>query len=385
MTTANRLASVQEYYFSIKLKEVNEMVSQGCDIINMGIGSPDLTPPPEAVAALNESMNDPNAHRYQAYRSLSELRVAMTEFYKLHFKVTLNPESEILPLMGSKEGIMHISMAFLNAGDHVLIPNPGYPTYESVTRLMEAKPVHYDLEEFSGWIPDLVKLSTLDLSKVKIMWINYPHMPSGTVVSSAKLFELVSFVKQHNILLINDNPYGLILNDDPMSLLSIQGAMSCCLELNSISKSFNMAGWRIGMVMGQQFFINDILKVKSNMDSGMFYGLQKGAIAALNSTDNWVCSLNNTYRERRKIMWQFADALGATYDKNSAGMFVWVKLSKGIDSVDFSNRILEDYHIFATPGDVFGSQGKGYLRLSLCLEGSRIEQAIQRLNNKKMN
>ncbi|MDA0356147.1 MAG: aminotransferase class I/II-fold pyridoxal phosphate-dependent enzyme [Bacteroidetes bacterium] len=382
MTAANRLASVQEYYFSTKLQEVGEMRAKGCDIINMGIGSPDLPPPFEAIEALTNCMSDANSNGYQSYRGLPELREAMAQFYAHHFGVDLNPMTEILPLMGSKEGIMHISMAFLNPGDQVLIPNPGYPTYESVSRLVEAIPVFYDLNDTSGWMPNLAALEQTDLSKVKLMWINYPHMPSGAKTSSKTLTELVLFAKKHQILLVNDNPYSLILNDQPLSLLGIPGAFDCSLELNSISKTFNMSGWRVGMVMGGKSLINDILKVKSNMDSGMFYGLQKGSIVALKSDPHWLLSLNKTYSDRRQLVWQLADELGGHYHKDKAGMFVWLKLPEGVNSIEFSDKILKDYHIFTTPGDVFGSNGKGYLRLSLCLDSAQIKRAIERIQQK---
>jgi len=382
MTAANRLASVQEYYFSTKLQEVGEMRAKGCDIINMGIGSPDLPPPFEAIEALTNCMSDANSNGYQSYRGLPELREAMAQFYAHHFGVDLNPMTEILPLMGSKEGIMHISMAFLNPGDQVLIPNPGYPTYESVSRLVEAIPVFYDLNDTSGWMPNLAALEQTDLSKVKLMWINYPHMPSGAKTSSKTLTELVLFAKKHQILLVNDNPYSLILNDQPLSLLGIPGAFDCSLELNSISKTFNMSGWRVGMVMGGKSFINDILKVKSNMDSGMFYGLQKGSIVALKSDPHWLLSLNKTYSDRRQLVWQLADELGGHYHKDNASMFVWLKLPEGVNSIEFSDKILKDYHIFTTPGDVFGSNGKGYLRLSLCLDSAQIKRAIERIQQK---
>ncbi len=382
MTAANRLASVQEYYFSKKLQEVNEMTAKGCNIINMGIGSPDLPPPIEAIEALTNCMTDPNSNGYQSYRGLPELREAMAQFYANHFGVDLNPKNEILPLMGSKEGIMHISMAFLNPGDQVLIPNPGYPTYESVCRLVEAVPIFYDLDHTMGWMPNLDLLEQNDLSKVKLMWINYPHMPSGAKASSKILSDLVVFAKKHQILLVNDNPYSLILNQQPLSLLSIPGAFDCCLELNSISKTFNMSGWRVGMVAGDKTLIDDILKVKSNMDSGMFYGLQKGSIVALKSGTNWFQSLNKTYHDRRQLVWQMADALGGHYDKDTAGMFVWLKLPPGINSMEFSDKILKDYYIFTTPGDIFGSNGQGYLRLSLCLDSGHIIKAIERIQQK---
>lgn len=382
MTAANRLASVQEYYFSKKLQEVNEMKSRGCDIINLGIGSPDLLPPNEAIDALSNSLLDNNSNGYQSYRGLLELREAMAHFYAAHFSISLDPLTEVLPLMGSKEGIMHISMAFLNPGDHVLIPNPGYPTYESVGRLVEAVPVFYDLDETSDWLPNLDHLVQMDLSKVKLMWINYPHMPSGAKASVKILTDLVAFAQKHNILLVNDNPYSLILNDQPLSLISIPGSRHCCLELNSISKTFNMSGWRVGMVVGDKIMIDHILKVKSNMDSGMFYGLQKGSIVALQSNDQWFDTLNKTYNDRRQLVWQLAEELGGHFQKDNAGMFVWLKLPEGTQSIEFSERILHDYHIFTTPGDIFGSQGKGYLRLSLCLEAARIKEAIHRIKHK---
>ncbi len=323
---ANRLNTVEEYYFSKKLREVNLLIASGKPIINLGIGSPDMQPPQKVIDALNEGFSSPNAHKYQSYQGLPELREAMAGFYKEHFKVHLSPSTEILPLMGSKEGIMHISMAYLNEGDEVLIPNPGYPTYQSVTNLVGAVPVFYELDEANNWMPDFKALEKLDLSKVKLMWVNYPHMPTGAQPSRYVFEELVAFGKKHNILIVNDNPYSFVLNDNPRSILEVEGAKEVCLELNSLSKTFNMAGWRVGMVVGDSIHINNILKVKSNMDSGMFYGIQKGAIEALKCSKMWFSTLNSVYKKRRDLVWKLADALNCTYDKNATGLFVWAKL-----------------------------------------------------------
>jgi LL-diaminopimelate aminotransferase len=300
-------------------------------------------------------------------------------FYRDQFQVNLSPTTEVLPLMGSKEGIMHVSMAFLNLGDQVLIPNPGYPTYASVTNLVGAEPVFYNLSEENNWLPDLENLEKQDLSKVKIMWINYPHMPTGAVATEAFFIRLVAFAKRHQILIINDNPYGFILNDSPRSILSIPEAKDVCLELNSLSKTFNMSGWRIGMVLGKSDYINHILKVKSNMDSGMFYGVQKGAIEALKCSKLWYVSLNNVYEERRKLIWQLADSLNCTYDKNATGLFVWAKIPAFLKSEEFIDLLLKEHDIFIAPGTVFGSQGEGYVRFSLCATTDIIEEAIARI------
>lgn len=376
---AKRLQSVEEYYFSKKLREVNTLVASGKPIINLGIGSPDLAPPSQVISTIVESLAAPHAHKYQSYQGLPELRQAMMSFYQEQFKVALDANSEVLPLMGSKEGIMHISMAFLNAGDEVLIPNPGYPTYASVTKLVEAVPVFYDLTEETGWLPNLDKLEERDLSRVKIMWINYPNMPTGAIASEAALAKLVAFAKKHHILLINDNPYSFILNDQPMSILGIPGAKEVCLELNSISKTFNMAGWRVGMLMGKSEFITPVLQVKSNMDSGMFYGIQKGAVEALKSSGDWYDNLNEVYKERRELMWQLATAFACTFDKSAVGMFVWAKLPDGLSSEPFIDELLKNNHIFIPPGTIFGSNGEGYVRFSLCSPSEVIKEAIARV------
>ena len=299
--------------------------------------------------------------------------------HREHYDVYVSPSTEVLPLMGSKEGIMHISMAFLNKGDSVLVPNPGYPTYAAVTKLLEAKPILYDLKEDSNWQPDFIALERLDLKRVKIMWINYPHMPTGAQASYKDFEDLIAFAKRNKILLVNDNPYSFILNDSPKSLLNIQGAKEVCLELNSLSKTFNMAGWRVGMLVGNADLINNVLKVKTNMDSGMFYGIQKGAIEALKCSSMWFISLNSVYEQRRALIWKLAEALNCTYDTEASGMFVWAKLPPYVEAEEYIDLILKHNHIFIAPGTIFGSNGEGYIRFSLCAPTEDIEEAIARI------
>tara|TARA_B110000240_G_scaffold190613_1_gene232050 strand:+ start:785 stop:1957 length:1173 start_codon:yes stop_codon:yes gene_type:complete len=375
---AKRLDTVQEYYFSKKLREVRSLAAAGKPIINMGIGSPDLQPPLKVIQAIQGCLSDANAHKYQSYQGLPELRNAIASFYKNKFSVEANPENEVLPLMGSKEGIMHISMAFLNEGDQVLIPNPGYPTYTAVTKLVGAEPFFYNLSDANNWQPNFEALENQDLSRVKIMWVNYPHMPTGTNATLETFEKLVAFGKKHQILIINDNPYSFILNDSPTSILNVEGAKDIALELNSLSKTFNMSGWRVGMVLGNARYINEILKVKSNMDSGMFYGIQKGAIEALQLSDDWFLAQNKIYEERRDLIWQLADKLDASYDKNTTGLFVWAKIPEGKKSEEVTDSVLYDSDIFITPGTVFGSQGEGYIRFSLCVSSEVIKEAIRR-------
>ena len=376
---AQRLQQVEEYYFSKKLKEVALLKAAGKPIINLGIGSPDLPPSQRVLSALSESIHDDKAHQYQSYQGLPELREGMATFYREQFEVSLSPKTEILPLIGSKEGIMHISMAFLNEGDEVLIPNPGYPTYTSVTNLLGAKPVYYDLKEDNNWHPDLVDLESRDLSKVKIMWVNYPHMPTGATATN-KLFEdIIAFAKRNDILVVNDNPYSFILNDFPRSILKYKDAKKVCLELNSLSKTFNMAGWRVGMVVGHSDYIDDIIRVKSNMDSGMFYGIQKGAIEALKCSKMWYVSLNSVYEQRRALIWQLAEALNCTYDQFASGLFVWAKLPPMVKAEEFIDVVLKNHSIFIAPGTIFGSNGEGYIRFSLCASTEEIEEAIARV------
>ncbi|UAM98329.1 aminotransferase class I/II-fold pyridoxal phosphate-dependent enzyme [Polaribacter litorisediminis] len=379
ITPAKRLDTVQEYYFSKKLREVRGLMAAGKPIINMGIGSPDLQPPIKVIEAIQGSLNDAAAHKYQSYQGLPELRTAIANFYKNKFSVNFNPEDEVLPLMGSKEGIMHISMAFLNEGDQVLIPNPGYPTYTSVTKLVGAVPLFYDLSDATNWQPNFEALESQDLSNVKIMWVNYPHMPTGTNATLEMFQKLVEFGKKHQILIINDNPYSFILNENPLSILQVEGAKDIALELNSLSKTFNMAGWRVGMVLGNANFISEILKVKSNMDSGMFYGIQKGAIEALQLSNDWFHQQDKVYKERRDLIWQLADKLDCSYDTNSTGLFVWAKIPEGKKSEEITDSILYDKDIFITPGTIFGSQGEGYIRFSLCVTSEIITEAINRI------
>ncbi|AIY13192.1 pyridoxal phosphate-dependent aminotransferase [Cellulophaga baltica] len=379
ITTADRLNTVEEYYFSKKLREVRGLMADGKPIINMGIGSPDLAPSEEVIKAVQAAVTEDGAHQYQSYQGLPEFRDAIVNFYKKYYSVTLNPSTEVLPLMGSKEGIMHISLAFLNPGDEALIPNPGYPTYTSVTKLVGAAPKYYDLTAASNWFPNIEALEQQDLSKVKLMWVSYPHMPTGASANKEQFKALVAFAKRNDILLVNDNPYSFVLNDTPDSILSIEGAKEVALELNSLSKTFNMAGWRVGMVSGNEAHISAVLKVKSNMDSGMFYGIQKGAIAALKSSQEWFDGLNRVYEKRKELMLQLADKLGCTYDKNAVGMFIWAKLPEGaVSAEEFIDDILYKKNIFITPGTIFGSNGAGYIRFSLCVKEDKIKEAISR-------
>jgi LL-diaminopimelate aminotransferase len=380
--TAERLERVGEYYFSTKLREVRGLIAQGKPVINMGIGSPDLAPHASVVAALNEAMNDPSAHQYQSYQGLPELREAMAAFYAKHYKVVIDFQSEVLPLMGSKEGILHIAMAFLNPGDQVLIPNPGYPTYTSVANLVGAEVVLYNLTAANHWEPDFAALEDIDLSRVKMMWTGYPHMPTGAPGSLALFEKLVAFARKHQILLVNDNPYSFILNEKPISILQVDGAKDVAIELNSLSKTFNMAGWRVGMALGKADFIEAILKVKSNMDSGMFYGIQKGAIAALQLDLGWFVAQNAIYAERRAFVFELAHLLGCSFDTNAVGLFVWAKLPESVSSAEaFIDEILYHKNIFITPGTVFGSNGEGYIRFSLCVSTQKIQEAIQRFKH----
>ena len=381
--TARRLNTVQEYYFSKKLREVAALVAEGKPVINMGIGSPDLPAHPKVVAALKESFDYPKVHQYQSYQGLPELRQAIADFYRKYYQYTADPNSEILPLMGSKEGIMHISMAFLNPGDKVLIPNPGYPTYQSVTRLVEAEPVFYNLNAQNQWQPNLEALDRIDLSAVKLMWVNYPHMPTGANAHKDTFEKLIVWAKEKDILLVNDNPYSFVLTDQPQSMMSVPGAKDVGMELNSLSKSFNMAGWRVGMVLGNQENINAVLKVKSNMDSGMFYGIQQGAIAALEAQESWFKKLNDVYHQRRRLIFELATLLNTDFDTNSSGLFVWAKMrNTSKSSVEYIEEILQKHHFFIAPGSIFGSQGEGYIRFSLCVEAEQISKAIERISKK---
>ena len=379
MKAAKRLDTVQEYYFSKKLREVRALLVAGNPIINMGIGSPDLQPPPAVIEAIQQAVLQEGAHKYQSYQGLPAFRQAVADFYQKNYQVVVNPENEILPLMGSKEGILHISMAFLNKGDKVLIPNPGYPTYTSVTNLVEAVPVFYDLTSEHNWEPNFKQLEQQDLSNVKLMWVNYPHMPTGAKATENLFKKLIAFGKKHQLLIINDNPYSFVLNNNPLSILSIDGAKETAIELNSLSKSFNMAGWRVGMLLGATPILEEVLKVKTQMDSGMFYGIQQGAIAALKVSSGWFENMNEIYQKRRKLIWQIAEALDCTFDKNTSGMFVWAKIPAGKKAENIVDDLLYKHHIFIAPGTIFGSKGEGYIRFSLCVPEEKIKEALDRL------
>ena len=379
MKVANRLNTVQEYYFSKKLREVRALASEGKPIINMGIGSPDLQPPNEVIEAIKKAVDIEGAHKYQSYQGLPEFREAVADFYKANYEVEVSPNDEILPLMGSKEGILHISMAFLNKGDQVLIPNPGYPTYTSVTNLVEATPVFYELTSENNWEPDFEQLEKEDVSNIKMMWVNYPHMPTGAKATEALFEKLIAFGKKHQILIINDNPYSFVLNNNPQSILKLRGAKETALELNSLSKSFNMAGWRVGMLLGASSFLKEVLKVKTQMDSGMFYGIQQGAIAALKVSSTWFTAMNTVYEKRRKLVWKIVDTLGCSYSKDTTGMFVWAKTPKGVEAESMVDDLLYNKSIFIAPGSIFGNNGKGYIRFSLCVPEDKIKEALERL------
>lgn len=376
---AERLNHIEEYYFSKKLREVKKLEMDGKPIINMGIGSPDILPPKKISESLEKSLNHKNAHRYQSYKGTDLLRKSIKNFYKSNYNVELNSDNNILPLLGSKEGIMHISLAFLNPGDEVLIPDPGYPTYTSVTNIVGAKPIYFDLSEENSWLPDIDKLNQLNLTKVKLMWINYPNMPTGSDLDKVKFEELVFFAKQNEILLINDNPYSFILNKNPKSILSIENSIDYCMELNSLSKSFNMSGWRVGMLIGSKQNIDSVLKIKSNMDSGMFYGVQMGAVNALKLDESWFNKINDIYLKRKKIVLEICDILNLSYDSKSVGMFVWAKINSNKSSKELTDYLLYEKNIFVAPGFIFGKNGEGYIRFSLCLDEQLIIKAKSRL------
>lgn len=377
---AERTNSVQEYYFSRKLRQIDEMRAAGADIINLGIGSPDQPPSENTVARLAEEARLPNVHGYQNYSGSPVLRKAFAEWYSKYFRVSLDPASEILPLMGSKEGIMHISMAFVNPGDEVLVPDPGYPTYSSVSSLVGGKVRTYPLDESKGWQPDIETLEKEDMSRVKLMWTNYPNMPTGAKGSAALFKRLISFALERNILLINDNPYSFILNNEYLSILSAQGATETALELNSLSKSHNMAGWRIGMVAGNSEYIRTILKVKSNMDSGMFLPMQLAAAEALQNPESWYDTVNLTYRKRRRTAESIMKLLDCRFNPDQTGLFLWGRIPENILSCEaFVEEILQKGNVFLTPGFIFGSRGERYVRISLCATEERLEEARRRI------
>jgi len=382
--TADRIKNVEEYYFSKKLAEVRSLDSAELRVINLGIGSPDLAPSENTIEALIGSAKDPAHHGYQNYKGIPQLREAIAAFYKKTYAVSLNTETDILPLMGSKEGIMHICMAFVNEGDEVLIPDPGYPTYASVAKLTGAKIVTYEMKEEFDWRIDVKALRKKDLSKVKIMWVNFPHMPTGSIASREELKELVDLARENNFLIVNDNPYSLILNDSPQSILSIEGAADVALELNSLSKSHNMAGWRIGWVAGRKEYLEAVLRVKSNMDSGMFLGLQHAAVEALKNGEDWFQKQNLIYRGRQIAAGKILEALGCSFAKKQSGLFLWAKAPDGIANVEeWIDEILYATKVFITPGFIFGDAGKKFIRISLCATEEKLTEALERI--KKMN
>jgi len=383
---ANRTQLVQEYYFSKKLEQIAKLNKEGHKVINLGIGNPDQMPPKNAITALVESAQAYGNHGYQSYKGLPELREAFASWYGKFYRVHLSADSEILPLMGSKEGIMHISMAFLNPGDKVLVPNPGYPTYLAVSKIVGADVIEYELNPLENWAPDFDALEKSDLESVKLMWVNYPNMPTGQPASIELYKKLVAFGKKHNILICNDNPYSFILNDNPISILEIPGSKDICLELNSLSKSHNMAGFRVGMVAGNAEYIGHVLKIKSNMDSGMYKPLQLAAVKALENPAEWYLEINKEYIKRRKLVWKLFDILGAKYDKQQTGMFVWAKIPESYkDAFVFSDEILDSTKVFITPGSIFGSQGNSYARISLCSSIGTLEESIKRIEKQLVN
>ncbi len=379
---AERLNSVNEYYFSKKLEEIRVLRSSGLEIINLGIGSPDLSPEENVIEKTCNSIKNPKHHGYASYRSIPELRSAFGEWYKKTYDVNLTSEIEVLPLLGSKEGIMYLSMAFLNPGDTVLIPNPGYPTYTSVANLLGAKIIYYNLTEENNWLPNIAELESYDLKNCKLMWINFPNMPTGQKGSEENFKELVAFARKHNILICNDNPYGLVLNETkPMSIFKVDPDKEFCVEMNSLSKSFNMAGWRVGVMLSNKEIIDAVVKVKSNVDSGMFLPIQHGAIEALKASPEWHKKRNDTYRERREIVWKIFDLLTFKYSKEQVGLFVWAKAPSTITNVEeYLNEILYKANVFLTPGFIFGSNGRNYARASLCSSVADLKKAHQKIS-----
>ena len=379
---AERVSAVQEYYFSRKLKEVAKLNAEGLNIISLAIGSPDMPPSAQTVEKLCEVARKNDAHGYQPTMGTPELRGAIANFYKKWYNVDLDPATEIQPLIGSKEGILHVTLAFVNPDEEVLVPNPGYPTYTSLSKILGAKVVNYNLREDNGWQPDFDELEKMDLSRVKLMWTNYPNMPTGGNARMATYERLVKFAKEHNIVVVNDNPYSFILNDNPISLLQVPGAKDCCIEFNSMSKSFNMPGWRVGLCASNPMFISWILKIKSNIDSGTFRGLQLAAAEAYNTnTPEWHQEYNvNVYRRRRDIAEQIMTALKCTFDKNQVGMFLWGKIPEKYNDVEeLTEKILHEAHVFITPGFIFGSNGERYIRISLCAKDEKIKEALNRI------
>ena len=391
---ADRLGLVQEYYFSRKLKEVAQLNAEGKDIISLAIGSPDMPPSEKTIEKLCEVARQPNAHGYQPTMGTPELREAMARFYKRWYDVDLDPKTEVLPLIGSKEGILHVTLAFVNPVDEVLVPNPGYPTYTSLSKILGAKIVNYNLREDNGWQPDFDQLEEIMAnsqqpnanSRIRLMWTNYPNMPTGGRARMETYERLVRFAKDHNIVVVNDNPYSFILNEEHLSLLQVSGAKDCCIEFNSMSKSHNMPGWRVGLCASNSQFISWILKVQSNIESGTFRGIQLAAAEAYDNSDEWHREANiNTYARRRQYAEQIMDVLGCKYDKDQVGMFLWGRIPENIQNVeDLTERVLHEARVFITPGFIFGSNGERYIRISLCAKEEKIKEALERINAMEM-
>lgn len=380
VSPADRILNIQEYYFSKKLREVAQLNAEGKDIISLGIGSPDRMPSEVAIETLCKTAKESNAHGYQSYQGIPELRKGFADFYSRWYGVELNPNKEILPLIGSKEGVFFLTLTFINSGDGILVPNPGYPTYTSASKILGARIVNYDLLEENGWQPDFDKLEKMDLSGIKLMWTNYPNMPTGGNARRETYERLVEFGKKHNIIICNDNPYSFILNDNPMSILSVPGAKDCCIELNSMSKAHNMPGWRLGMLAGNETFVGWILKAKSNVDSGMFKPMQVAATKALYADKDWYESNNKVYRARRKYAEEIMQYLGCTFDPTQVGMFLWGKIPAEFkSSEELADKILYDCRVFLTPGFIFGSNGERYIRISLCATEEKLKEALERI------
>ena len=377
---ADRLAGVSEYYFSKKLKEVAQMNAEGKDVISLGIGSPDMPPSEETVQTLCNEAQNPDGHGYQPYVGIPELRKSFAAWYQKWYNVELNPATEIQPLIGSKEGILHVTLAFVNPGEQVLVPNPGYPTYTSLSKILGAEIVNYNLKENAGWMPDFDELEKTDMSRVKLMWTNYPNMPTGANATMEMYERLVDFARRKNIIIVNDNPYSFILNNHPLSILSVPGAKECCIEFNSMSKSHNMPGWRIGMLASNAQFVQWILKVKSNIDSGMFRAMQLAAAKALEADAEWYESNNRNYRNRRHLAGEIMKTLGCSYDESQVGMFLWGKIPDTYTHVEeLTERILHEARVFITPGFIFGSNGARYIRISLCCKDAKLAEGLERI------
>ena len=379
---ADRLASVSEYYFSKKLKEVAQMNAEGKDVISLGIGSPDMPPSEKTIETLCNNAHDPNGHGYQPYVGIPELRKGFAAWYQRWYGVDLNPNTEIQPLIGSKEGILHVTLAFVNPGEQVLVPNPGYPTYTSLSKILGAEVINYDLKEEDGWMPDFETLENMDLGRVKLMWTNYPNMPTGANASVELYEKLVAFGRKHGIIICNDNPYSFILNEHPLSILSIPGAKEICIEMNSMSKAHNMPGWRMAMLASNAQFVQWILKVKSNIDSGQFKPMQYAAVEALSAKKEWYDNMNRVYRSRRDLAGQIMRTLGCEYDENQVGMFLWGRIPDSAESGEaIANKVLYEANVFLTPGFIFGSRGERYIRISLCCKNETLEEALKRIEN----